>query len=172
MKKIAWMATLTLLVIGLTGCHSMCNRCSGQSKQGAPCAAGNSICAKCGMPCAKCKCPSGPKMMPEISTSALKTLIDAGTPLILLDARTGKYDDGRRIADARTLGPDAKDEEILAMVKSKDALIVTYCANLKCPASRQLAGKLGSLGYKHVLEYPYGIEGWATEGNAVTQAAK
>ncbi|MDD5677032.1 MAG: hypothetical protein PHW60_03445 [Kiritimatiellae bacterium] len=57
-------------------------------------------------------------------------------------------------------------------MKSKSALIVTYCANLKCPASVELAGKLKALGYKHVLEYPYGIEDWAAKGNPVNPAAK
>ena len=168
MKKITWMAAITLLVLGLAGCHCMHNRCGSCAKQGA----GNSACAKCGLSGDKCKCPSGQKMAAEINTSALKILIDSGTPITLLDARTGKFDDGRRIPGALSLAPDAKDEEIQSMLKSKDALIVTYCANLKCPLSRTLAGKLRALGYKHVLEYPYGIEGWAAEGNPVTQATK
>lgn len=170
MKTIVWMATITLLALGLIGCQCMRNQCGCHAQKCA--ASGKSACAKCGMPCGKCKCPSGPTTIPEINTAALKTLIDSGAALTLLDARTGKYDDGRRIPGALNLAPDAKDEAILAMLKSKDALIVTYCANTKCPASVMLAGKLSALGYKHILEYPYGIEGWASEGNPVTPAVK
>jgi rhodanese-related sulfurtransferase len=86
--------------------------------------------------------------------------------------RSGKYDDGRRIPGAIGLGADSKDEDILNTVKSKDVLIVTYCANLKCPASKALAEKLRTLGYKHVLEYPLGIEGWVEGGNEVSTVAK
>lgn len=110
--------------------------------------------------------------MAEINTSALKALIDASAPLTLVDARTGKYDDGRRISNALNLSPEAKDDEIQRVLKSKDALIVPCCVNPKCPASRQLAARLTALGYTRVLEYPQGIEGWVGEGNAVTQAPK
>ena len=99
-------------------------------------------------------------------------MIDSNVALTLVDARTGKYDDGRRIPNALNLGPAATDTEIRSVLKSKDALIVSYCANLQCPASRQLAVKLVALGYTRVLEYPQGIEGWVSEGNPVAKAAK
>jgi len=54
----------------------------------------------------------------------------------------------------------------------KDALIVTYCSNLKCPASSRLARRLRELGYTSVLEYPYGIEGWTKAGHEVTTAGR
>ncbi|OGV69776.1 MAG: hypothetical protein A2283_14565 [Lentisphaerae bacterium RIFOXYA12_FULL_48_11] len=110
--------------------------------------------------------------MAEINTTALKTLIDSGVQLTLIDARTGKYDDGRRISNALNLGPDAKTEEIESALRSKDAIIVTYCVNLKCPASKLLTARLTSLGYKHILKYPQGIEGWVSKGNPVTQGSK
>ena len=110
--------------------------------------------------------------MAEINTSALKSLIDSGVNLTLVDARTGKNDDGRRIATALNLSPDAKESDIESVLTSKDALIVTYCASLKCPASRKLAARLIALGYKRILEYPQGIEGWVGEGNPVTPASK
>ena len=56
------------------------------------------------------------------------------------------------------------------MLTSKDALIVTYCSNLKCPASRMLAKRLAKLGYRNILEYPYGIAGWIEAGHKVLNA--
>ena len=154
MKNKFMFGVVLAAVIAASGCCSMCKH--KKSDDG------------------KCSCGMTTKAMPmaEINTSALKTLIDSGVKVTLVDARTGKFDDGRRISNALNLGPEAKDDEIQGSLKSKDALIVSYCANLKCPASRQLAARLTTMGYKHVLEYPQGIEGWTAEGNPVTQVSK
>ena len=171
MKKMGWIVVVALVSLGLSGCCCMHKSCK-HGSAGSAGMAGQSVCAKCGHSDDQCRCAPGQKHVAEINTAALKTLIEAGVPLTVLDARTGKYDDGRRIPGAQSLGADAKDEDILARLKSKDALIVTYCANLKCPASRTLAGKLHALGYNRVLEYPYGIEAWVAEGNVIAQPAK
>ena len=58
------------------------------------------------------------------------------------------------------------------MIPTKDTLVVTYCSNLKCPASAQLASALRKQGYSNILEYPVGIEGWVAAGNEVEKANK
>jgi rhodanese-related sulfurtransferase len=106
-----------------------------------------------------------------ITTDALAALIRSGIPLTILDARSGKYDDGRRIPGAQSLSA-ADDEATIAKVAgNKKGLIVTYCSNLKCPASKQLATRLRKIGYTNVVEYPNGIAGWAEAGKAVQKAA-
>ena len=107
-----------------------------------------------------------------VNTDALAALLRTKVPVILLDARSGKYDDGRRLPGAKALSPMAKDEEVLLMLPDKNALLVTYCVNLKCPASHMLGDKLRMLGYLNVLEYHEGIDGWTAAGNAVEQPAK
>ena len=97
-------------------------------------------------------------------------MLNAKTPLILLDARSGKFDDGTRIPSAKSLNSESKVLEILKMVPDKESLVVTYCSNLKCPASDKLAKHLKSLGYKNVVEYPEGIQGWKEAGNSVEKA--
>jgi len=119
-----------------------------------------------------CKCGAPHAQLAEINTPALKTILASGVPVTLVDARTGKFDDGRRIPGALNLSPDATEPEIQSLLKDKNALIVSYCANLKCPASAKLAARLQMLGYKHILEYPHGIEGWVADGNPVTPGAK
>ena len=101
----------------------------------------------------------------ELNTSALKVLLRAEVPLLVLDARSAEFDDGRRIPGAKQLSPKAAEEEAAALIKSKDQLIVTYCNNPKCPASRNLFKRLKEFGYKNVIEYPYGIQGWVKAGN-------
>lgn len=150
MKKVFMFSVALAMVMIVAGCRSMCPW--------------HGSCTSCGM--------TKDQPMAKINTAALKSLIDAGVKLTLVDARSGKYDDGRRISSAINLSPDAKDEEIQGLLKSKDDLIVTYCANPRCSASKMLAARLRTLGYKHVLEYPQGIEGWIGEGNPVTPASK
>lgn len=102
-----------------------------------------------------------------INTAGLKTLIDSGVPLTVLDARSGKWDDGKRLPGALSLNSESKLEEITKVLPKKDALIVTYCSNLKCPASHKLFEHLKSNGYTNLIEYPEGIEGWLEAGNPV-----
>jgi len=130
-------------------------------------------------------CPAGvcqakaSAMVPEtvakeavVNTEALAALLRAKAPMTVLDARTGKYDDGRRVPGAKTLSPTATDAEVTALLPDKTALVVTYCAGLKCPASHMLGEKLRSMGYVNVLEYHEGIDGWVATGNAIQQASK
>ncbi|MBU1108822.1 MAG: rhodanese-like domain-containing protein [Candidatus Riflebacteria bacterium] len=102
-----------------------------------------------------------------LDTVGLKTLIDSGVPMIVLDARSGEYDDGKRIPGALSLNSESKPEEIAKVLPNKEALVVTYCANLQCPASSALNKHLKSLGYSNLREYPEGIQGWIEAGNPV-----
>lgn len=105
-----------------------------------------------------------------INTLGLKTLINSKVPLIVLDARSGEFDDGKRLPGALSLNADSKAEDIAKALPSKEALIVTYCSNLKCPASHKLYTHLQSLGYTNLIEYPEGIQGWVEAGNPVTSS--
>ena len=105
-----------------------------------------------------------------INTAGLKAIIQAKTPVAILDARTGKFDDGRRLPGAKALDPAASEAVVAAALPDKAALVVTYCAGLKCPASHILGEKLRGLGYSNVIEYHEGISGWVDAGNAVEQS--
>lgn len=104
-----------------------------------------------------------------LSTAAVKELLASAKPPTVLDARSGKYDDGKRIPGAKQLSPSADEAEIAKLLPDKGAAIVTYCAGVKCPASGMLAGKLRKLGYTNVSEYPEGIAGWIAAGNSVDE---
>ena len=94
-------------------------------------------------------------------------MIQAKVALKIFDARSGKYDDGQRIPGAQQLSPDADEAVIAKAIPGKDELVVTYCAGVKCPASKALADRLKKLGYSNVIEYPQGIAGWLEAGKAV-----
>jgi rhodanese-related sulfurtransferase len=113
--------------------------------------------------------PAASAKVPTLETSALAALIQAKTPLVLLDARSGKWDDGRRLPGAKQLHPKATEAEAAKLIPAKDSLVVTYCSNVKCQASPQLAKRLRGYGYTNVIEYPQGIDGWVEAGHPVTK---
>jgi rhodanese-related sulfurtransferase len=104
---------------------------------------------------------------PKLGVAELATLLKAKTPLTVVDARSGKWDDGRRVPGAKNLSAASDEKDIAAALPDKKGLVVTYCANVKCGASPALAKRLKELGYENVMELPEGIEGWVAAGQAV-----
>ena len=181
---------LVAITTALMGTQSVyaCDGCGCRSKptkeKRACCVAAQkakSTCQACvtKKPAATAECPTGgcslsaaPKATADahnINTFQMKAYVDSGEA-ILLDARTGKYDDGNRIPGAKSLSSKSTAEAIAKVIPSKSALVVTYCSNLKCPASKALAEHLQKLGYTHVHEYPEGIAGWRAAGGDVEKA--
>lgn len=181
------MAVVAAIVAGLTGAwvYAGCGTCGAAAKKAAcapqACPVGKACdtdkkaaCGPEGCPVGKAckmeKCPVAHGGEAVINTEGLEALIRAKAPVTILDARSGKYDDGRRIPGAKALSPTAEEAEVTKALPDKGALIVTYCAGLTCPASKALSDKLKKLGYTNVIEYPEGIEGWAKNGRTVEQA--
>lgn len=107
-----------------------------------------------------------------VSTEGLQALLNAKVALVLLDARAGKYDDGKRIPGAKALNEKSSAEEVARIAPDKNGLVVTYCAGLSCGASHKLAERLRKDGYTSVVEYPEGIAGWIAGGKAVEETKK
>ncbi len=107
-----------------------------------------------------------------INTATLKALLDTIDDVVVLDARSDKYDDGKRLPGAVQLTADSSEEQVKEVVADKDALIVAYCSNRKCPASTHLAHHLKKHGYNNVVKYPAGIEAWIAAGNSVQEVDK
>ncbi len=121
----------------------------------------------------KAKCGAGAKKCDSeltiINTKTLATLIKAKTDMVILDARSGKYDDGKRIPGAKSLAPNASEKEAKNVIGNKDTLIVAYCSNPKCPASAKLAKNLMKMGYTNILKYKAGIAAWIKAGHKVNK---
>jgi len=93
-----------------------------------------------------------------INTTVLENLIESNIPMVLLDARSGKWDDKSRIPSAQSLNDKSTKEEFKRIIATKETL---------CPASNKLYIQLKKLGYKNVLEYPFGIQEWLESGNDI-----
>ncbi len=113
------------------------------------------------------QCSITPVAGEKISTALLKMLLASKTNLILIDARSSKWDDGRRIPGAISLTSEASAEEFASTLPQKDALIAVYCTHAQCGASSRLAQRLADLGYMNVLKYAEGIDVWAQQGNRI-----
>lgn len=140
---------------------------------------GSKTAEECATKCAKgctCdeSCPGKSAAAPAystIDTEGLKQLLLSGEPVAVVDARSGKHDDGQRIPGAVSLAATASDKTIARVLPDKHAKIVTYCSNQRCPASSNLAKRLVQMGYTNVHKYPDGIAGWTAAGNPVTTVA-
>src|SRR5579872_2960775 len=101
-------------------------------------------------------CEISREKMSQINTSVLKILIESKTRMVLIDARTAPWDDGRRIPGAVSITSGL----IQDLVPDRESLVVVYCSHRQCSASGKLVRRLFELGYRFVLEYPDGIDGW------------
>jgi rhodanese-related sulfurtransferase len=169
MKMIAGLIAIAVAATAASQAVAGCGKCGPADKAhkndgGAACA--GSVCA------AGAVKVEAKAAIPTVTVEALAAMIGASTPVSILDARSGKWDDGRRIPGAKSLNAGSKDDEIAAMLPSKDALVVTYCTNTKCQASPMLAKRLREMGYKNVIELPVGIDGWEAAGQKVEKTEK
>ncbi len=154
----------------------ICSSCELSAKGGAKCELHGK--AKCNLSGKESGCRDKGKWKlykklkhgPYINITVLENLLESNLPMVLLDARTGKWDDKTRIPGAQSLNDKSTKDEVEKVIKNKDTLVIVYCANLKCPASNKLYIHLKKLGYKNVLEYPFGIEGWLESGNDIEMA--
>ena len=160
------LCALLISLIPLTGAFAG-DTCDAKSGACSTCPSAATCGAADGKVTAAADEPAAAEELPLVNTQALKAMLAAKVPVILLDARTGKYDDGKRLPGAKALAPECTAEDAAKVIPAKDAFVVTYCANLKCPASHNLLDSLKKLGYTNVAKYPDGIEAWTKAGNEV-----
>ena len=164
------LCALLITLTPLTGVFAAGETCDPKSGACSTCPSAAACGAAEGKVTAAADEPAATEELPVISTNALKAMLNSKVPLTLLDARTGKYDDGKRLPGAKALSPECTAEDAAKVIPAKDAFVVTYCANLQCPAGHKLLDNLKKLGYVNVVKYPDGIEAWVKAGNEVTAA--
>lgn len=95
----------------------------------------------------------------------MKRLYESEAAYQLIDVRPRNSFDQRHIKGASSLFvARAKPEEIKAALPDKEARIIVYCSNQRCPMSRHAAQLLVFLGYKDVSNYKGGLEEWSRNG--------
>ena len=99
----------------------------------------------------------------EISREELKAKMARGDDFVLVDALCRRHYESSHLPGAINLPYEFVDEaeEVLP---DKGAQIVVYCMNEECEASREEARELQEMGYRHVLHYAGGKQGWIKAG--------
>ncbi|MDH3982209.1 MAG: rhodanese-like domain-containing protein [Kiritimatiellaceae bacterium] len=166
-RKFVWSAALAAGVLGGITIAEACSGCGCTIPKKAESGCASEACA---VTDAAKESDRGHSHHKNLTYDQMKEAVDSGK-YILLDARGDKYFNGELIPGARRLVAGTADAEILKALPNKDADIITYCSNTKCPASKKLAGQLVALGYTHVQEYPEGLAGWKA-GGGITKSVK
>ncbi|MBZ9761682.1 rhodanese-like domain-containing protein [Mesorhizobium sp. CA8] len=106
--------------------------------------------------------------MQLISADGIKSRLDAGQRLLLVDTRLPEYFAEGHIPGAILGTSDTILERAPTLLPDKMADIAVYCGSADCKRSLRAAERLENLGYKNVFRYVEGLEDWASHGFAVT----
>ncbi len=111
----------------------------------------------------------GQAKMKTISATGLKSLLDQGRPLTILDVLPEQYYQSRHVPGALSycVYEVVFLDRIKADFQDKGAPLVVYSASHRCMAAQDAAEKLASAGYNDVTVCMDGIEGWIEAGYPV-----
>jgi len=104
--------------------------------------------------------------MNTISRDELKTALESGAPVTLLEALPEKYYRHSHLPGAQLFPHDQARDLAGKLLPKKDAAIVVYCASASCKNSHQAAEALTELGYSDVRVYVEGKADWQAAGFA------
>ncbi|MEX0777780.1 MAG: rhodanese-like domain-containing protein [Phycisphaeraceae bacterium] len=142
LKHVRWIGTLSLMVLLAAGMLSTV------WAQGSATKAGSTT-----------KEPDKKKVevKAELNAEALKALMAAKVPMVVLDARGPSE---QWVAGAVPLAHDAEERAIRRALANPNQLVVNYCGGPECPMSLMLANRLAEHGYANVIRFTGGIEAW------------
>ena len=102
--------------------------------------------------------------MNTITRNELKSALDSGAPVTLLEALPEKYYRHSHLPGAQLFPHDQARELAQRLLTEKAAPIVVYCASATCFNSHQAAQTLTDLGYTDVRVYVEGKADWQAAG--------
>jgi rhodanese-related sulfurtransferase len=105
-----------------------------------------------------------------ITRDELRAEIEASA-VTVVDALGESYWASQHLPGAIFLVADDVEANAPVLLPDRSAAIVTYCSNLACPNSGQVAAKLERLGYTNVRKYREGIQDWVEAGLPIESAA-
>jgi rhodanese-related sulfurtransferase len=100
----------------------------------------------------------------EIECDALRTKIENGEELVLVDALAPIAYAGAHLPGAINIPPQAADELAPKRIPDRNAEVVVYCAGPDCDSSVEVANRLVELGYRNVLHFGGGKRAWRDAG--------
>jgi rhodanese-related sulfurtransferase len=109
-------------------------------------------------------------MVATITRDELKSKLDRGESLVLVEALPEKYFNDAHLPGAINIPHDAVEALAPTLLPEKGAQIVVYCANAPCKNSGIAAARLAELGYINVRDYHEGKADWIAAGYPVEKA--
>ncbi len=103
-------------------------------------------------------------MARTITLTELRSRLDAGEPVVLVEALPPMYYEKAHLPGAINIPHDEVDALAPSLLPDKNAPIVVYCANGPCANSGIAAARLTRLGYTDVADYHKGKEEWIDAG--------
>lgn len=100
----------------------------------------------------------------EIDCAALWAKIQGGEPFVLVDALAPIAYAGAHLPGAINLTPQTVDGLAPRRIPDPETEIVVYCAGPDCDSSVDVARRLVELGYRNVLHFSGGRQGWRAAG--------
>jgi rhodanese-related sulfurtransferase len=103
-------------------------------------------------------------MVITISRDEVRTKLDRGEPIVLVEALPSMYYEDAHLPGAINIPHDEVDALAPTLLPDKDAEIIVYCANGPCQNSGIAARRLVQLGYTNVKDYHDGKQDWIAAG--------
>jgi rhodanese-related sulfurtransferase len=107
---------------------------------------------------------SDPTTPLEIDCRTVKSRLDAGDPLVLLDCRERNEHEIVRLASARLVPMSELPERVGELDDLRDSEVVVYCHH--GVRSRMVAARLRAQGFARVMSLVGGIDRWSEEIDA------
>lgn len=111
------------------------------------------------------------EVVKSIDREALKSKIDRGEPLVLLETLSPEHFRHMHLPGAHNAPPERIGELAPTLIPDKRTEVITYCAGPTCQASAEAARELAALGYTNVRHYEGGKKDWTSAGLPVERGA-
>ena len=102
-----------------------------------------------------------------IETDELARALNGDVNLHVWNVLNDDYFKGEMIPGSRRVPLADLKERLAVSTLPKDAPVVVYCAGPHCPASREAAEAMTTLGYTNVTAFEGGLEDWKKRGHGV-----
>lgn len=100
----------------------------------------------------------------EIDRETLRQKLERGDELVLVDALSPVEFAASHLPGAINISPDRVDALAGRRIPDLDTEVVVYCLNPSCDSSVEVAERLVELGYRNVLHFSGGKQGWREAG--------
>lgn len=104
--------------------------------------------------------------MLTITAEELKQKKERGEDFLLINTLSEDSFESTHIPDAINIPQESDDfvQRVEERAGSKDKPIVVYCASEQCQSSHHGAEKLEEAGFRNVIDFEAGAEGWKSAG--------